>query len=77
MQDYEKWISKAYDYIVDVSSKQGHLLPCNILYGDGTRFLPLTRKGFETVYNEIKGKLEVYYKIHGREFDKEIEDARH
>ena len=43
-------ISDAYDYIVRASEKQLRLLPLDILYGDGTRFLPLTKKGFEVVY---------------------------
>lgn len=51
-------LGKAYDYIVAVREKQGRFLfTAKELYGDGSRFLPLTLKGFEAVYNEIKGML--------------------
>lgn len=47
-------LSKAYDYIVDIRIKQGRFLDAKTLYGDGTRFLPLSLKGFELMLNDIK-----------------------
>lgn len=47
-------LSKAYDYIVDTRIKQGRFLDASKLYGDGSRFLPLSLKGFELMLNNIK-----------------------
>lgn len=57
-QDTEKGIVKAYNYIIAITEKQGHLLECKELFGDGTRFKPLTYMGFECVYYTIKEMLE-------------------
>lgn len=50
----QKAIGIAYDYILEVTDKQGHLMPLKTLYGDGSRFKPLTLAGFREVYNQIK-----------------------
>ena len=49
-------IEKIYDYITEVTIKQGKLLPENILYGDGSRWNN-NRILFHTVYSEIKNYL--------------------
>lgn len=46
---------KAYEHIVDNCTAQGRVLDAKTLYGDGTRFLPLTLKDFELMLNDIKG----------------------
>ncbi len=55
--DHNKALNKALDYIIDVTKVQGRMLPIELLYGDGTRWLPLSRKGFEVVYNSVKETL--------------------
>ena len=58
MTEYQKQaVAQAIDYIVTVTDKQKRLLPCESLYGDGTRWTALTRKGFEAVYNSVKETL--------------------
>lgn len=49
-------INKCYDYIVEVTIKQGKLLDCRVLYGDGTRFKN-NYKVFQATYNVIKETL--------------------
>jgi hypothetical protein len=49
----EKQIELIYDYIVNVTIKQGKLLDVNLLYGDGSRFNN-NRDLFNIVYNQIK-----------------------
>lgn len=44
---------KMYDYIVDVTIKQGRLLPMRDLYGDGSRWKH-ERNLFKSVYESIK-----------------------
>jgi hypothetical protein len=49
----EKQIELIYDYIVNVTVKQGKLLDVDLLYGDGSRFNN-NRDLFNIVYNQIK-----------------------
>ena len=51
--DKKELIGKIYDYIVAVTTKQGKLLPIDILYGDGSRFNN-DKKLFIIVYEKIK-----------------------
>jgi hypothetical protein len=46
-------IELIYDYIVNVTVKQGKLLDVDLLYGDGSRFNN-NRDLFNIVYNQIK-----------------------
>lgn len=46
-------IEKCYDYITEVTQKQGFLFPIRTLYGDGSRF-EYNYIVFESVYNKIK-----------------------
>ena len=50
----EQAVKSAIEYIDNVTKKQGYIMPANNLYGDGSRFPGLTRKGFEAVYNDYK-----------------------
>jgi hypothetical protein len=45
-------IELIYDYIVNVTVKQGKLLDVDLLYGDGSRFNN-NRDLFNIVYNQI------------------------
>jgi hypothetical protein len=57
-------INKALEYIIKVTKKQGYLMPCTCLFGDGSRFRPLSYQGFQLIYNSIKETLqEKGYKI--------------
>lgn len=57
-EDQRKSVSNAIDYIQIVTQKQGYLIPANDLYGDGTKFPGLTRKGFNAVYDDYKSTIE-------------------
>lgn len=50
-QKQEEACEKAIDHFAAVFHKQGKVWPFEYLYGDGTLYHPLTRKGAETVYD--------------------------
>ena len=52
----EEAISKAYDYILAVITKQERWLTCNDLWKGYQSLVPkqLTKHGFETLYNSMR-----------------------
>jgi hypothetical protein len=62
--EHNKIWNEALDYVLDVTKKQGQFLPFELLYGDGSRWKPLSRQGFRLIYDSVKETLtEQGYKI--------------
>jgi len=59
----QKAIERAYDIFARIAQKQGRMLPFRNMYGDGTRFSPLNRKGARLVYDAIIETLEESFEI--------------
>ena len=49
---------EALNYIADVFNKQGFIIDCRVLFGDGSRWKNLKYSGFETVYKVVLAELQ-------------------
>jgi len=57
-QTHAQAIESAYDIIAAIFQKQEGIVPFVDCYGDGTRFLPLTKKGVGIVWHEMVSMVE-------------------
>jgi len=68
----EKSIGIASNYIIDVTIKQCKILDVNTLYGDGSRFKPLTLLGFNEVYKSTIELIKSFVNAENKAFENVI-----
>ena len=51
-------IAKAIDYIIAIHKKQNRIVEKELIYGDGTMFKHLSKKGFDLCYEVVNESIE-------------------